>query len=115
MSVYYKIHRLSARLLIGYARQENDGRYSFSLSAAATKKCILQGTEAQEDNALFYQIMRQLNLDTAFDDHTICADLEDVLFFMDFSLFVFLVNPPRHPPQGNEKPLRRNAGRACPP
>lgn len=85
MSVYYKIHRLSARLVIGYARQENDGRYSFSLSAAATKKCILQGTEAQEDNALFYQIMRQLNLDTAYDDYTICADLENVIFFMDFS------------------------------
>ena len=35
--------------------------------------------------SVYYQIMRQLNLDTAFDDHMICADLENVIFFMDFS------------------------------
>ena len=85
MSVYYKIHRLSARLMIGYARQENDGQYTFCLSEGATRKCILPGTEAQEDSALFYQIMRQMNLDASFDDHTLCTELEDVIFYMDFS------------------------------
>ncbi len=85
MSVYYIIHRLSARLVIGYARQENDGSYRFSLSKGATRKCILQGTETQEDNALFYQIMRELNLDAGYDDHTVCPDLEDMLLYMDFS------------------------------
>lgn len=35
--------------------------------------------------SVYYQIMRQLNLDTAFDDHMICADLENIIFFMDFS------------------------------
>ena len=55
MNVRYKIHTLSARAIISYARLENE-RYCFHLNTIDTRKCILRdAADEQEDNALFYQ------------------------------------------------------------
>ena len=53
----YRIYELSARAVISYSR-EQDGTYTFHLSAAETEKCkSLSAPHEQDDNALFYQIM----------------------------------------------------------
>ena len=54
--VKYRIYELSARAVISYGRQQ-DGTYTFHLSAAETEKCkSLSAPHEQDDNALFYQI-----------------------------------------------------------
>lgn len=85
--IKYQIHRLSARAVMGYAKENGDGCYSFDLSSAATEKCKVTSQAAQDDNALFYQIMDELhggdfkiNTDTAVID-----DLSEILFYMDFA------------------------------
>ena len=61
--VKYRIYELSARAVISYGRQQ-DGAYTFHLSAAETEKCkSLSAPHEQDDNALFYQIMCVLHGD----------------------------------------------------
>lgn len=84
----YKIHTLSAKAVIGFAKAEEDERYSYRLSAAATRRCIAYGTGEQDDNALFYQIMCVLHGGRypVLENARLVTDLEDVIFYMDFSV-----------------------------
>ena len=93
MSVFYKIYRLSARTVLGYAKPEDDDRYSFRLSKTATRKCILPNSEAQEDNALFYQIMCVLHGGRfpEIEKQSILPDLCETIFIMDFVLSTIVV------------------------
>ena len=85
--VKYRIYELSARAVISYGRQQ-DGTYTFHLSAAETEKCkSLSAPHEQDDNALFYQIMCVLHGDafTGRPGGQLVTDLSDVIFYMDFS------------------------------
>ena len=85
--VKYRIYELSARAVISYGRQQ-DGTYTFHLSAAETEKCkSLSAPHEQDDNALFYQIMCVLHGDafTGTPDGQLVTDLSDIIFYMDFS------------------------------
>ena len=85
--VKYRIYELSARAVISYGRQQ-DGTYTFRLSAAETEKCkSLSAPHEQDDNALFYQIMCVLHGDafTGAPCGQLVTDLSDVIFYMDFS------------------------------
>ena len=85
--VKYRIYELSARAVISYGR-EQDGVYTFHLSAAETEKCkSLSAPHEQDDNALFYQIMCVLHGDafTGAPEGQLVTDLSDVIFYMDFS------------------------------
>ena len=85
--VKYRIYELSARAVISYGRQQ-DGTYTFHLSAAETEKCkSLSAPHEQDDNALFYQIMCVLHGDafTGAPGGQLVTDLSDIIFYMDFS------------------------------
>ena len=85
--VKYRIYELSARAVISYGR-EQDGAYTFHLSAAETEKCkSLSAPHEQDDNALFYQIMCVLHGDafTGRPGGQLVTDLSDIIFYMDFS------------------------------
>lgn len=85
--VKYRIYELSARAVISYGRQQ-DGAYTFHLSAAETEKCkSLSAPHEQDDNALFYQIMCVLHGDafTGRPGGQLVTDLSDIIFYMDFS------------------------------
>ena len=85
--VKYRIYELSARAVISYGRQQ-DGAYTFHLSAAETEKCkSLSAPHEQDDNALFYQIMCVLHGDafTGAPGRQLVTDLADIIFYMDFS------------------------------
>lgn len=85
--VKYRIYELSARAVISYGRQQ-DGTYTFRLSAAETEKCkSLSVPHEQDDNALFYQIMCVLHGDafTGIPGGQLLTDLSDIIFYMDFS------------------------------
>ena len=85
--VKYRIYELSARAVISYGRQQ-DGTYTFHLSAAETEKCkSLSAPHEQDDNALFYQIMCVLRGDafTGTPSGHLVTDLSDIIFYMDFS------------------------------
>lgn len=85
--VKYRIYELSARAVISYGRQQ-DGAYTFHLSAAETEKCkSLSAPHEQDDNALFYQTMCVLHGDafTGAPEGQLVTDLSDVIFYMDFS------------------------------
>lgn len=85
--VKYRIYELSARAVISYGRQQ-DGTYTFHLSAAETEKCkSLSVPHEQGDNALFYQIMCVLHGDafTGIPGGQLVTDLSDIIFYMDFS------------------------------
>lgn len=85
--VKYRIYELSARAVISYGRQQ-DGTYTFRLSAAETEKCkSLSAPHEQDDNALFYQIMCVLHGDafTGAPGGQLVTDLSDIIFYMDFS------------------------------
>ena len=85
--VKYRIYELSARAVISYGRQQ-DGTYTFRLSAAETEKCkSLSVPHEQDDNALFYQIMCVLHGDafTGIPGGQLVTDLSDIIFYMDFS------------------------------
>ena len=85
--VKYRIYELSARAVISYGRQQ-DGAYTFHLSAAETEKCkSLSAPHGQDDNALFYQTMCVLHGDafTGAPEGQLVTDLSDVIFHMDFS------------------------------
>ncbi len=85
LSVKYQIYQLSARSVLGYAR-EQDGAYTFTLDAAETKKCVPLTSE-QDDNALFYQIMCVLHGDdfAVPKNQRVISDLAEVIFYMDFA------------------------------
>ena len=83
----YRIYELSARAVISYGR-EQDGAYTFHLSAAETEKCkSLSAPHEQDDNALFYQTMCVLRGDafTGTPGGQLVTDLSDIIFYMDFS------------------------------
>ena len=85
--VKYRIYELSARAVISYGR-EQDGAYTFRLSAAETEKCkSLSAPHEQDDNALFYQTMCVLRSDafTGTPGGQLVTDLSDIIFYMDFS------------------------------
>ena len=85
--VKYRIYELSARAVISYGRQQ-DGAYTFHLSAVETEKCkSLSAPHEQDDNALFYQAMCVLHGDafTGAPEGQLVTDLSDVIFYMDFS------------------------------
>ena len=85
--VKYRIYELSARAVISYGREQN-GAYTFRLSAAETEKCkSLSAPHEQDDNALFYQIMCVLHGDTFTEapGGQLVTDLSDIIFYMDFS------------------------------
>lgn len=85
--VKYGIYELSARAVISYGRQQ-DGTYTFHLSAAETEKCkSLSAPHEQDDNALFYQTMCVLRGDafTGTPGGQLVTDLSDIIFYMDFS------------------------------
>ena len=87
MNTRYKIHMLSARSLISYARAENN-QYTFHLSKPDTRKCIMrEAADEQDDNALFYQTMCVLhgsNIEPPQSETALC-DLQDVIFYVDFN------------------------------
>ena len=87
MSVFYKIYRLSARVVLGFAKQVGEEQYSFHLSETAPRKCLLPNSEAQEANALFYQIQCVLHGGryAASGQKGILSDLSEVIFIMDFA------------------------------
>ena len=85
--VKYRIYELSARAVISYGRQQ-DGTYTFHLSAAETERCkSLSVPHEQDDNALFYQTMCVLHGDafTGAPEGQLVTDLSDIIFYMDFS------------------------------
>ena len=85
--VKYRIYELSARAVISYGR-EQDGAYTFHLSAAEAEKCkSLSAPHEQDDNALFYQIMCVLHGDAFIGTPggQLVTDLSDIIFYMDFS------------------------------
>ena len=85
--IKYKIHRLSARAVMGYAKETAQGIYSFHLNSAATEKCKASTQVEQDDNALFYQIMDELHGGnfTLPTDGKVVTDLSEILFYMDFA------------------------------
>ena len=85
--IKYKIHRLSARAVMGYAKETAQGIYSFHLNSAATEKCKASAQVEQDDNALFYQIMDELHGGnfTLPTDGKVVTDLSEILFYMDFA------------------------------
>ena len=85
--VKYRIYELSARAVISYGR-EQDGAYTFHLSAAEAEKCKSRSApHEQDDNALFYQIMCVLHGDAFIGTPggQLVTDLSDIIFYMDFS------------------------------
>lgn len=84
--IKYRIYRLSARAVMGYGQQDGDW-FFFSLNKSATEQCMLGTLHEQEDNALFYQIMDELHGGkfSVPADGKIVTDLENVIFYMDFS------------------------------
>ena len=87
VQVKYQIHRLSARAVMGYAKESTQDIYSFQLNGTATEKCKSGTQVAQDDNALFYQIMDELHgghfkLKKATG---VITDLSEILFYMDFA------------------------------
>ncbi len=88
MKKKYRLHTISVRSLIGYAEAVDGERYSFHLSRSATRKCFLYRSDEQDDCALFHQIMCVLhdgNLPKPDEEETVIPDLEDVIFYADFS------------------------------
>jgi len=83
----YKIRTLSVRNILGYAEAVGD-HFAFRLGASATRRCFLYRAEEQDDCALFHQIMCALhsgNFPTLSDEQTVIPDLEDAIFYADFS------------------------------
>ncbi len=82
--IKYKIHRLSARAVMGHAILEDGGFYTFNLNSSATRKCFTASQVEQDDNALFYQLLDELGMAKPTGKQAVDA-LADVTFFMDFA------------------------------
>ena len=77
MNVRYKIHTLSARAIISYARLENE-QYTFQLNTIDTRKCIMRE---------FYQtmcVLKKQNIEPSKSEIAL-SDLQDVIFYVDFN------------------------------
>ena len=87
MNIRYKIHMLSARAIISYARLENE-QYCFQLNTIDTRKCIMRdAADEQDDNALFYQtmcVLKKQNIEPSKSEIAL-SDLQDVIFYVDFN------------------------------
>ena len=86
--IKYKIYTLSARAVLSYAKERNDGIYSISLNITATEKCrVYSALYEQEDNALFFQTMCVLhgNDFQMPSEQNPITDLSDIIFYMDFA------------------------------
>ena len=87
MNVRYKIHMLSARAIISYARLENE-QYTFQLNTIDTRKCIMRdAADEQDDNALFYQtmcVLKKQSIEPPKSENAL-VDLQDVIFYVDFN------------------------------
>ena len=85
-NVKYRIYRLSAKAMLGYAESCGDDRYSFSLNKTATELCKINAPHEQEDNALFFQIMDELRSGRYRLPHDgkLINDLSNIIFYMDF-------------------------------
>ncbi len=59
-NIKYRVYRLSARAVMGYAQRVGEW-FSFSLNKSAAEQCKINAPHEQEDNALFYQIMETLH------------------------------------------------------
>lgn len=83
----YRIYELSARAVIGYAKEQTESIYTYHLNRQATEKCFIpRAAHEQEDNALFYQILCVLNGGevTFPKENCVISDLADTIFYMDF-------------------------------
>lgn len=86
--IKYKIYTLSARAVLSYAKERNDGIYSILLNSTATEKCrVYSALHEQEDNALFFQSMCVLhgNDFQIPSEQNLITDLSDIIFYMDFA------------------------------
>ena len=86
--IKYKIYTLSARAVLSYAKERNDGIYSILLNSTATEKCrVYSALHEQEDNALFFQTMCVLhgNDFQMPSEQNPITDLSDIIFYMDFA------------------------------
>lgn len=85
-NVKYKIYRLSAKAMLGYAESCGGDRYSFSLNKTATELCKINAPHEQEDNALFFQIMDELHGGRYHlpGSGKLITDLSDIIFYVDF-------------------------------
>ena len=87
MNTRYKIHMLSARAIISYARLENE-QYCFQLNTIDTRKCIMRdAADEQDDNALFYQtmcVLKKQNIEPSKSEIAL-PDLQGVIFYVDFN------------------------------
>lgn len=82
----YQIFQLSARAVMSYAAETEDG-CSFDLSPSATERCKSRtAAHEQDSNALFFQIMCVLCGDnyTEPSDGALITGLSDAIFYMDF-------------------------------
>ena len=105
-TVKYKIYRLSAQAIIGHGKERADGYYQFELNRRETSKCILSGMQEQDDNALFYQIMDELQAGvTPPAEDSIIEALSDIIVYVDFSgIFDRSAEQKRYPcPSGRPK------------
>lgn len=79
----YRIYELSARAIMRSAVKNTDGIYYYHLNEEATKKCIVPtAPEAQDDCALFYQILKVADRNEALLGDKV---LSDILVYIDFS------------------------------
>ena len=82
----YRIYLLSAKSILSYAKEEG-GAVSIALNRDATRRCVVQGRQEQEENALFFQIQCALHGDgfTPTEEPGVVEDLSTVLCYVDFS------------------------------
>ena len=82
----YRIYLLSAQSILSYAKEEG-GAVSIALNRDATRRCVVQGRQEQEENALFFQIQCALHGEgfTPTKEPGVVEDLSAVLCYVDFS------------------------------
>ena len=82
----YRIYLLSAKTILSYAKEEG-GTVTIALNRDATRRCVVQGRQEQEENALFFQIQCALHGDgfTPTEEPGVVEDLSAVLCYVDFS------------------------------
>ena len=82
----YRIYLLSAQSILSYAKEEG-GAVTIALNRDATRRCVVQGRQEQEENALFFQIQCALHGEgfTPTKEPGVVEDLSAVLCYVDFS------------------------------
>ena len=81
---WYRIYELSVRAMLAYAKPEGDG-FKIRLGRIAAESCMNRRSPEQEENALFDQLTVMLNGELKPNDGEVITDLEDVIFYADFS------------------------------